>query len=1021
MAIVEILSKRDIKRFDVPPVFDKNERNTIFKANKVAQDYLDCIRTPEYKVGFLLQYGYFIISRRFYVSEVFYQTDISHVLFILGVKTKFDPKFYDKNTRKRHRAFILEMFAWKAFSTEEKDNLIDYTNQQTKGVLNSKSIFSDLVRYLNNRKTELPTYATFSKIISKSLLERERLLLKTINDHFSPNAQIYIDELLSTDLDISKIDDTERSKYKISFLKTINKESTPGAIVSNIERIKKLKVYYVAFRDLIETLDLNIDGFKYYSDYVSKIKFTQMKQMTDDKIKLHLISFIYIKFFELNDILTVTLLKEVRANTNLIQRKYDELNAQLRMKDAVSTKTVLWDIQTSVFPLQLKVLNILVSDGMTDGEKVTKALTAYEEESEIIKKAEVQVHDQYNRILDTINEVDKFSIIEKLSLKLQRRVTQIILNLEFEYKSSSELLSSAIRYFKKNNGDIDDACPQGFLAQKERSILYNDKGKFRISLYKSFLIQHAAKAIKSGSLNILNSMHYKEFEAFLITEKEWKADKKKYLDLSGLSNLSDSRTVLDELKIRLQKQYETTNTNIENGENKHIKFNEDGTFVIRTDPLVDGTFNRLADIVPNSLSVNIGEVMTAVNNHAKFTDEMKHFTNRHVPGRPCPETLIAAIVALGCGVGLSKMNKISRNLTGDLEQVATLYFSDENLQNANDVVLKMIGDLPISKIYGDPSETHTSSDGSKYNVILHTLDTTKSFKYHLSGHGISVYVFIDQSHRMFYSTVINSSEREAAYVIDGLMHNDVVQSDIHSTDTHGFSEVIYATTHLLGYRFAPRIKNLKKQYLYSFSSPNTHKKEGNSIRPKEILKVDLIEEYWDLILRFTATIKLKRAKASDLFRRLNSYSEHSPFYKALKEFGRIIKTLGILDYLDNHELRQKIEKQQNRVESVQKFARGVLAYGKYDFSSGIREEQLLIEGAKRLVQNSVLAWNYLYVSNKIASANSYYEKSKILALAQKGSPIFWKHLNFFGTYDYSPESLKCKFDFDYRALKALKI
>jgi len=33
------------------------------------------------------------------------------------------------------------------------------------------------------------------------------------------------------------------------------------------------------------------------------------------------------------------------------------------------------------------------------------------------------------------------------------------------------------------------------------------------------------------------------------------------------------------------------------------------------------------------------------------------------------------------------------------------------------------------------------------------------------------------------------------------------ECDIHSTDTHGFSEVIFGITHLLGFSFAPRIKN----------------------------------------------------------------------------------------------------------------------------------------------------------------------------------------------------------------------
>jgi TnpA family transposase len=46
---------------------------------------------------------------------------------------------------------------------------------------------------------------------------------------------------------------------------------------------------------------------------------------------------------------------------------------------------------------------------------------------------------------------------------------------------------------------------------------------------------------------------------------------------------------------------------------------------------------------------------------------------------------------------------------------------------------------------------------------------------------------------LFHSTVISAAERESAYVIDGLMHNDVVKSDVHSTDTHGYSEMIFGT------------------------------------------------------------------------------------------------------------------------------------------------------------------------------------------------------------------------------------
>ena len=39
------------------------------------------------------------------------------------------------------------------------------------------------------------------------------------------------------------------------------------------------------------------------------------------------------------------------------------------------------------------------------------------------------------------------------------------------------------------------------------------------------------------------------------------------------------------------------------------------------------------------------------------------------------------------------------------------------------------------------------------------------------------------------------------------MHNDVVKSKIHSTDTHGYSESVFVITHFLGVFTSPKIKN----------------------------------------------------------------------------------------------------------------------------------------------------------------------------------------------------------------------
>jgi TnpA family transposase len=72
--------------------------------------------------------------------------------------------------------------------------------------------------------------------------------------------------------------------------------------------------------------------------------------------------------------------------------------------------------------------------------------------------------------------------------------------------------------------------------------------------------------------------------------------------------------------------------------------------------------------------------------------------------------------------------------------------------------------------------------------------------------------------------------------------------------------------------------------------------------PDGYIKTPLIETQWDEILRFIVTIKLQETTASQLFRRLNSYSKQHPLYQALKEFGKILKSDFILRFIDDVEL-----------------------------------------------------------------------------------------------------------------------
>jgi TnpA family transposase len=112
------------------------------------------------------------------------------------------------------------------------------------------------------------------------------------------------------------------------------------------------------------------------------------------------------------------------------------------------------------------------------------------------------------------------------------------------------------------------------------------------------------------------------------------------------------------------------------------------------------------------------------------------------------------------------------------------------------------------------------------------------------------------------------------------MANDVVSSNIHSTDTHGYSEVIFAVMHFLGVSFAPRIKKIGAQRLYCIDSKREYTKKDYRIKPDLKININLIRKHWDDILRLIATIKSKTTTASQIFKRLNSYTKEISLYKA---------------------------------------------------------------------------------------------------------------------------------------------
>ena len=110
MPRMRILSAAEQARFEHPPVFDSAERKKYLDFPGFVIDVAKGLRAPVNRIGFLLAYGYFRATRRFFAPETFHARDIAYVSRALDLPLDtFTPDGYAKMSRLRSQARILHL------------------------------------------------------------------------------------------------------------------------------------------------------------------------------------------------------------------------------------------------------------------------------------------------------------------------------------------------------------------------------------------------------------------------------------------------------------------------------------------------------------------------------------------------------------------------------------------------------------------------------------------------------------------------------------------------------------------------------------------------------------------------------------------------------------------------------------------------------------------------------------------------------------------------------------------------
>ena len=146
-----------------------------------------------------------------------------------------------------------------------------------------------------------------------------------------------------------------------------------------------------------------------------------------------------------------------------------------------------------------------------------------------------------------------------------------------------------------------------------------------------------------------------------------------------------------------------------------------------------------------------------------------------------------------------------------------------------------------------------------------------------------------------------------------------------------------------------------------------------------------------------ASIKQGTVTASLMLRKLGSYPRQNGLAVALRELGRIERTLFILDWLQSVELRRRVQVGLNKGEARNALARAVFFYRLGEIRDRSFEQQRYRASGLNLITAAIVLWNTVYLERAVNALRGH-AKPVDDALLQYLSPLGWEHINLTGDY-----------------------
>jgi len=508
---------------------------------------------------------------------------------------------------------------------------------------------------------------------------------------------------------------------------------------------------------------------------------------------------------------------------------------------------------------------------------------------------------------------------------------------------------------------IPKGAPTAFIKPRWEPHVLTDDGADR-RFYELCALSELKNPLRAGDIWVLGSRQFKAFEEYLLPHA-------RFLSLQAAGDLTLATDTLGERYLQdrlslLQERLQEVDRLAAKGELPDVTIADE---LLKATPLtksVPEEAERLEEalfgIMPH---LKITELLLEVD---RWTDFTRHFTHLRT-GAPANDRamLLTVLLADAINLGLTKMAEACPGSTYQkLDTLRAWHIRD-------DTYAKGLAEL-VNKQHREPFAAHwgtgitSSSDGQHFKVGGQGEHTGHVNLRYGSEPGVTLYTHISDQYAPFHTKVITAPVRDATHVLDGLLyHESELRIEEHYTDTNGFTDHVFALCPFLGFRFAPRIRDLPDKNLYVPDQPKHYPALACVIGEK--LNTKLMMAQWPEILRLAASIKQGTVTASLILRKLANYPRQNSLAVALRELGRLERTLFTLTWLLDPALRQRVTAGLNKGEAKNTLARAVCFHRLGEIRDRTYESQRHRASGLNLVVAAIILWNTVYL-DRAASA-----------------------------------------------------